>query len=116
MTIKDDREVAPSRSDAPGWVVALVAVIALFGAGALFVTGVRGKEDCSSIIGSVETDSGMYSPCDLVGYLEVSVIVSLIALAIMTVAKDWRVRLACAVMAALAVLGIAVSGFSNLIV
>lgn len=56
----------------PIWSAILVTVVALVGAAWLVVSGVDAKEECSATVGAVETGSGLYRPCELVGYLEVT--------------------------------------------
>lgn len=99
-----------------GWLGILVVITALGGAGSIMVAGVRSKEDCSAHVGSVEIGSGLYRPCELIGYQEGIVLVSLIALSVMVLADSKRTRAVAGFATMLIILVIAHLGLRSLMV
>lgn len=96
------------------WPVALLAVVGAAGLGWLVVMGVRSKEDCSSVVGSIEVDDRLYRPCELVGYLQGAIGVALVTLVVATVVRDGRIRAAVAGVGALVTVGIGLVGLGTL--
>jgi hypothetical protein len=96
------------------WPVALVAVLGAAGLGGLVLTGVRSKEDCSSIVGSIEVDDRLYRPCELVGYLQGAVGAALVTLVVATAVREARIRAAVAGVGALVTVVIGLVGLGTL--
>lgn len=99
--------------------VGLAAVVTVVGTAALlwwWATGVRGKEDCSAMVGSMELPGAagdvprMYSPCDLTGYMDALVGVSILGAVVMVLVPTRRARLIVAVVTVSLTLAIATSG------
>lgn len=94
-------------------------IVAVVGSAALlwwWATGIRGKEDCSAAVGSVELPAPpgstpqMYSPCDLIGYMDAVVAVSIIGTIIMVLIPNRRARLIVGAVVVALTLVIAISG------
>lgn len=96
------------------WPAAIVGLTTLVGLAWLVLQGVRSKEDCSSVVGSVEVDGGLYRPCELVGYLQAAIAAALITLVMTAVVRDGRIRAGIAGVGALVTLGIGLAGLGTL--
>lgn len=114
MDVPENSPAPRESPETPLWLVIPIAIVALLGAGWGIVAGVARKEDCSAVVGSLDTGSGLYRPCELVGYLEGVVLVGLAALTVMVILRDAKLRLAVALVAAIAILAIAATGLSGL--
>jgi len=96
-------------------VIALTAILLLCGLGALglVVVGVASAESCSSEIGSLERNSALYRPCELIGFVQAIALVAVVALPSVALVKHPRVRLLMAVVGVGVVLAIAFSGLTS---
>lgn len=96
------------------WPAVVLVLVAAAGMGWLVLMGVRSKEDCSSVVGSIEVDGSLYRPCELVGYLQAAIGAALVTLVAVTVVRDGRVRAAVAGVGALVTVGIGLAGLGTL--
>lgn len=93
--------------------LAVILLICCMGALALVVLGVASKESCSSEIGSLERNSALYRPCELIGFVQAIALVALVALPAIASLKHPRARLLAAFVGVGLVLAIAFSGLTS---
>lgn len=112
----DDKSASNSFQRPPLWSAAKASLVAVAGTGSLSVVVMAAgrKEDCSTVVGSVDNGSMLYSPCDLVGFLAGSVCVALMALAVVQVVRSEITRLVVSLMGMVAVLVAAHIGLATL--
>jgi len=106
-------EESPASRTAQVGLLVTLALICAAGAAALIVTGVRATESCSSEIGSLERGGSLYRPCTLIGSLEVTVLVVLVALPTIAAIRNSKARLLVATLAAVIVSGVALSAMTS---
>lgn len=112
---------APTGSTGPKVIGTSIAMLlgGVIGAATLmwwWATGIRGKEDCSAAVGSIEiptrpgSDPRMYSPCDLVGYMDALVVITVIGVITMVLIPGRRARAIIGVLILVVVFAVAIKG------